>query len=47
MIGFHQRLHDGAAPADALREASLELAKSREYRHPFYWAPFVVVGAGL
>jgi CHAT domain-containing protein len=46
MVNFHRRLRDGLAPAEALREASLALAKTLAYRHPFYWAPFVVVGIG-
>lgn len=45
MVGFHRRLRDGAAPAEALREASLALAQSATSRHPFYWAAFVMVGA--
>jgi CHAT domain-containing protein len=32
------------ATARALHQAELELLHSREYSHPFYWAPFVVVG---
>ncbi|MGI9089376.1 MAG: CHAT domain-containing protein [Chthoniobacterales bacterium] len=44
MIDFHQRLHAGATPAAALRAASMALAKRPEYRHPFYWAAFAVVG---
>jgi CHAT domain-containing protein len=31
--------------AQALRTASLKLMKSRNYNHPFYWAPFMLVGA--
>ncbi|HSE20051.1 MAG TPA: CHAT domain-containing protein [Pyrinomonadaceae bacterium] len=31
--------------AQALRTASLRLMKSRNYNHPFYWAPFMLVGA--
>jgi CHAT domain-containing protein len=44
MIDFHRRLHAGSAAAEALQAASVALAKKPEYRHPFYWAPFVVVG---
>jgi CHAT domain-containing protein len=29
----------------ALREASLHLVKDRRYRHPFYWAGFVLVSS--
>jgi CHAT domain-containing protein len=43
MIEFHHRLRAGASIADALRGAQLSIR--RRYRHPFYWAPFVAVGA--
>ncbi|MBR8831467.1 MAG: hypothetical protein N5P05_000953 [Chroococcopsis gigantea SAG 12.99] len=33
--------------ASALREAQLSLLNSPEYQHPFYWAPFVLVGNWL
>jgi CHAT domain-containing protein len=33
--------------AEALRQAQLALVNSPEYRHPFYWAPFVLVGNWL
>ena len=46
MIAFHQHLLAGDDPADALRAAGLALAQNPKYRHPFYWAPFVLVGAG-
>lgn len=35
------------APAAALREAALKMLRSQRYRHPLYWASFVVVGDGL
>jgi CHAT domain-containing protein len=31
--------------AQALRIASLRLMKSRNYNHPFYWAPFMLIGS--
>ena len=46
MIDFHQRLLTGETPEEALREAALKLKGSTKYRHPFYWAPFVLVGDG-
>ena len=46
MIDFHRQLASGATVADALRRAQLHLMRDRRYRHPFYWSPFVVVGAG-
>lgn len=30
--------------AEALRQAQLKLLKNRWYRHPFYWAPHVLLG---
>jgi CHAT domain-containing protein len=49
MIAFHERLLKGeslinSAP-EALRGAALELLKDSRYRHPFYWAGFVVMGS--
>jgi len=49
MIAFHQqRLKGGdsvdAAPA-ALRAAALTMLKDPKYRHPFYWAGFIVMGS--
>jgi CHAT domain-containing protein len=37
-------LTDGLRPADALRKAQLWSASQRRYRHPYYWAGFVLVG---
>jgi CHAT domain-containing protein/Tfp pilus assembly protein PilF len=41
MSDFYGRLLAGATPNDALRQAKLELIKSKSaYRKPFYWGPF-------
>ena len=45
MLGLHRRLREGREPVQALREASLELMRRPGFNHPFYWAPFVSVGA--
>ncbi len=42
MKTFYQRLREGRHPGAALREAALLL--KRRYAHPYYWAPFVLVG---
>jgi CHAT domain-containing protein len=53
MIEFHRNLRAGnlnseriGGSAEALRQAALTMLKSKEYRHPFYWAGFVVMGDG-
>lgn len=49
MIAFHQRLLGASTRASgtpqALRHAALTLLKNPAYRHPFYWAGFISVGA--
>ena len=46
MIRFHRELRTGDAPAAALRDAMLALRRDAKWRHPFYWAPFVVIENG-
>ncbi len=41
---FYARLMAGDSKAEALRQAELALLKDPGTRHPFYWAPFVLVG---
>jgi CHAT domain-containing protein len=51
MLAFHRALQSEAddrgsvfATARALQRAELQISRSRQYAHPFYWAGFVVVG---
>lgn len=50
MINFYRSLKDSigrgkASKAEALRHAGLKVMKNRRFRHPYYWAGFVVVGS--
>jgi tetratricopeptide (TPR) repeat protein len=42
MQRFYAHLETGLGPAGAMRQAQIDLR--REYRHPYYWAPFLVIG---
>jgi CHAT domain-containing protein len=49
MTAFYQNLHSDNERAkrnkvEAIREAALTLMKDDRYRHPFYWAGFVMIG---
>lgn len=49
MIAFHRALHAPATDpalhkAQSLREAQLQLLRDKRTRHPFHWAPFVLLG---
>jgi CHAT domain-containing protein/Flp pilus assembly protein TadD len=48
MLEFHKQLKQQAgnhiSKASALQSAALKLMKNEKYRHPFYWAPFVLIG---
>ena len=50
MVSFYHHLksapsREGGTKAKALRLAALELMKDQRYRHPFYWAGFVMIGS--
>lgn len=48
MAGFYKHLRPaaegGKLKSEALRLAALELIRNPRYRHPYYWAGFVMVG---
>jgi CHAT domain-containing protein len=47
MVAFHQNRQKSMSDAEALRAAALSIRKNPAYQHPFYWAPFIAVGAAL
>jgi len=51
MLAFHRRLLRGATDhltgkAVALQRAALTVMRTSAFSHPFYWAPFILVGDG-
>jgi CHAT domain-containing protein len=51
LLEFHRNLQpkikkSQISTAKALQRAAVRMLGSEEYRHPFYWAGFVVVGDG-
>lgn len=44
MTRFYRDLDKTRDKAEALRRSKLELIRGQQYDHPFYWAPFVLIG---
>lgn len=44
MVVFYQNLKAGKSKAASLQAAQLSLLKQERYSHPFYWAPFILIG---
>lgn len=45
MAEFHRNLKvRKLSKAEALRQAALKMRANPKYRHPYYWAPFIVIG---
>jgi CHAT domain-containing protein len=48
MVEFYKQLAKPTiSKAEALRQAQISLIKQKAFKHPFYWAPFVLVGNWL
>jgi CHAT domain-containing protein/tetratricopeptide (TPR) repeat protein len=48
MENLYQQLQDTTfTKAESLRQAQLRLIQDEKYRHPFFWAPFVLIGNWL
>jgi CHAT domain-containing protein len=44
MIEFYSRLQKGLSKAEAMQSAMIEMRK--KYPHPYFWAPFLLIGKG-
>lgn len=44
VVEFYKALRAGRSKAEALQTAQVSLLRGGEFRSPFYWAPFVLVG---
>jgi tetratricopeptide (TPR) repeat protein len=44
MIAYYGRLQKGEGRSEALRQIQLEMLKSENHQHPFYWASFIPSG---
>jgi CHAT domain-containing protein len=44
MTSLYRHLDKGADKAEALRQAKLEMIEGTRFAHPFYWAPFILIG---
>ena len=44
MLEFYKQLKNGKDKATALQQAQIKIMQKEEYSHPYYWAPFILVG---
>ena len=44
MTRFYDGLAKGASKGESLRQAASSLRKTGKYAHPYFWAPFILVG---
>ena len=44
MVEFYRQLKSGKDKATALQQAQIKIMQEDEYSHPYYWAPFILVG---
>jgi CHAT domain-containing protein len=44
MKRFYQEMAAGQSKAEAMRRAQLAIMRDPRFAHPFYWAPFIILG---
>lgn len=44
MVHFYRHLMTSGDKAEALRLSKLEMIQGGQYDHPYYWAPFILIG---
>ena len=44
MVQFYKALKEGKSKSQALKQAQCSLLAQEKYNHPFYWAPFILIG---
>jgi CHAT domain-containing protein len=44
MLHFYKLVKSGKDRATALQQAQINIMSKEEYSHPYYWAPFILVG---
>ncbi len=44
MVEFYMELKNGKDKATAVQQAQIKIMSIEEYSHPYYWAPFILVG---
>ena len=44
MLEFYMQLKNGADKATALQKAQITIMEKERYSHPYFWAPFVLIG---
>ena len=45
MVEFYKQLNNqGISKAEALRQTQITFLKNKNFTHPFFWAPFILVG---
>jgi CHAT domain-containing protein len=45
MESFYNKMKDEKmSKAEALQKAQIDMLHNEQYRHPYYWAPFMLIG---
>ena len=44
MIRYYKRLQKGEGRAEAMRQVRLKMMKNPRWKHPYFWAAFIVSG---